>query len=63
MWEEQESRIREKRLEKKGAVAGIKPLRQDFPGSPAVKTPCSRCRGTGLIPGQGSKILSATGYS
>ena len=60
MWEKRESRIGEQRLGKKGAVSGIKPLREDFP---AGKTLCSRCRGTGLIPGQGTKILSATGYS
>ena len=30
---------------------------RDFPGSPVVKILCFHCRGTGLIPGQGTKGL------
>ena len=26
-----------------------------FPGGPLTKTPCSQCRGLGLIPGQGTR--------
>ena len=29
-------------------------IMEDFPGGLVVKTPCYQCRGTGLIPGQGS---------
>ena len=32
----------------------------DFPGGPEFKTQCSQCRGTGSIPGQGTKTLHAT---
>ena len=28
---------------------------RDFPGGTVVKTPCSQCRGLGLIPGQGTR--------
>lgn len=28
----------------------------EFLGGPVVKTPCFQCQGTGLIPGQGTKI-------
>ena len=31
----------------------------DFPGRPVVKTHASTTGGTGLIPGQGTKILNA----
>ena len=30
-----------------------------FPGGPVVKTPCPHCRGTGSIPGRGTKIPHA----
>ena len=33
---------------------------RDFPGGPVVKTLRFHCRGTGLIPGQGTKIPHAT---
>ena len=33
--------------------------RRDFPGSPVVKTLCFQCRGTGSIPGLGTKIPHA----
>ena len=33
---------------------------RDFPGSPVVKTLHSSARGTGLIPGQGTKIPHAS---
>ena len=29
---------------------------RDFPGGPVFKTPCSQCRGTCSIPGQGTEI-------
>ena len=29
---------------------------RDIPGDPAVNTPCFHWRGTGSIPGQGTKI-------
>ena len=32
------------------------------PGDPVVKTPHFQCRGTGLIPGQGTKIPHAAHY-
>ena len=32
---------------------------RDFPGSPVVKTLHSQCRGTGLIPGPGTKTRHA----
>ena len=35
----------------------------DFPGSPVIKTPCFYFRGTGSIPGWGTKILHATWHS
>jgi len=35
----------------------------DFPGSPVVKTPCFYFKGTGSIPGWGTKILHATWHS
>ena len=35
---------------------------RDSPGSPVVKTLCFHCRGMGLIPGQGTKILNAVWY-
>ena len=35
----------------------------DFPGSPVVKTPCFHFKGTGSIPGWGTKILHATWHS
>ena len=31
-----------------------------FPGGPLTKTPCSQCRGLGLIPDQGNQIPHAT---
>lgn len=33
----------------------------DFPGSPAVKTPCSQCRVVGSVPGWESKIHKPCG--
>ena len=33
---------------------------QGFPGGPVVKTPFFRCMGTGLIPGQETRIPHAT---
>ena len=33
----------------------IKKRKQELPGSPVVKTPCSHAEGTGLIAGWGSK--------
>ena len=36
-----------------------KDRRRDFPGGPVVKTPCFQCRGTGSIPGLGTKIPHA----
>ena len=32
----------------------------EFPGGPVVKTPHLHCRGVGLIPGLGTKILQAS---
>ena len=32
---------------------------RDFPGGPAVRTPCFHCRHPGSIPGRGTKILQA----
>ena len=32
---------------------------RDFSGGPVVKTPRFQCRGTGMIPGQGTKIPHA----
>ena len=37
-------------------MEGLETQYQDFPGGPVVKTPSSQCRGTGSIPGQGTKI-------
>lgn len=34
---------------------GRKSQQRGFPGSPACRTPCCHCRGTGSTPGQGSK--------
>ena len=31
----------------------------DFPGGPVVKNQCFHCRGTGSIPGQGTKVPQA----
>ena len=39
---------------------GKEDVPRDFSGSPVVKTLHSQCRGMGLIPGQGTKILHAT---
>ena len=36
---------------------------RDFPGGAVVKTLCSQYRGTGLIPGQGTKMPHATGLA
>ena len=36
-----------------------KKLCWDFPDSPVVKSLCFQCEGTGLIPGQGTKIPHA----
>ena len=33
---------------------------RDFPGRPVVRTLCFHCRGVGLIPGQGIRILHAS---
>ena len=30
---------------------------REFSGGPVVRTPCFHCQGSGLIPGQGTKIL------
>ena len=32
---------------------------RDFPGGPAVRVPCSHCRGPGFIPGGGTKLPQA----
>ena len=32
---------------------------RDFPGGPVAKTPSFQCRGTGSVPGHGTKILHA----
>ena len=37
----------------------IKVESQDFPGGPVFMTLCSQCRGTGSIPGRGTKISRA----
>ena len=34
---------------------------RDFPGDPVVKIPSSQCRGTGSIPGWGTKIYKPSG--
>ena len=34
-----------------------------FPGGPGLKTPCSRARGAGLIPGQGTRSPRAAQLS
>ena len=34
---------------------------EGLPGDPAVKTLCSQCKGHGLILGQITKVLEATG--
>ena len=39
--------------------AGKEGNKRDFPGDPVVKTPHFHCRGTGLIPCPGAKILHA----
>ena len=36
---------------------------RDFPGGPVVKAPPSNVGGTGLIPGQGTKVPHAMGCS
>ena len=36
---------------------------QDFPGSPVVKILCSKARGMGPVPGQGTEILRAMGVA
>ena len=38
-------------------------MSQDFLGGPVAKTPCSQCRGTGLISGQGTKIPHVPGMA
>lgn len=39
-----------------GKFAVVEGLKRVFPGGPVVKTLCFHCRGTGSIPGQGTKI-------
>ena len=64
MWEEQESRIRGEEPWEERHSRWYKTRETGLPWQlRAVKTPRSHCRGTGLMPGQGTKILSATGYS
>ena len=55
-------------IKKKNVVRFLKDdSGRDFPGGLVAKTPCSQCRGLGLIPAQGTrshllqlKILQAT---
>ena len=34
-------------------------MHREFPGCPVVRAPCFHCRGTGSIPGRGTKIPQA----
>ena len=43
----------------RGKLTILKNDVRDSPGGPVVKTPCFHGMGTGLIPGQGTKILHA----
>ena len=47
------------RIHKEILQFNIKRWHKDFPGSSVVKTCTSTAGGTGLIPGQGTKILQA----
>ena len=47
------------RIHKEILQFDIKRWHKDFPGSSVVKTCTSTAGGTGLIPGQGTKILQA----
>ena len=37
--------------------------KQDFPGDPVAKTPCSQCRGPGLIPARETRSHMPQGRS
>ena len=41
------------------ALRGLNRITGDFPGGPVVKIPFFNSGGTGLIPGQGTKIAYA----
>ena len=47
--------MRQETLKKLNPVIIEKGKPLDFPDGPVAKTPCSQCRGPGLIPGQGTR--------
>ena len=52
----------EQKLELMSPLSKI-PKHWDFPGDPLVKAPSFQCRGSGLIPGWGTKIPDTVGHS